>query len=167
MGEPEPRFTFEEVLELLDNAPSRIEAATAGVPADELLAQLEPGGWSARDILGHIRACDRTWGGYLERILDENHPTFRAESPRSTIRKTDFLALSFAESLEGFMKDRAALVARIRTAGSDGLARAATVKLPGRGAEERTAFYYADRMAEHEREHVQHIERAMPAAAGR
>ena len=114
-----------------------------------------------------MRACNRTWGEYLERILDQHHPTFRAESPRSTIRGTDFLALPFAESLDGFTKDRAALVARIRTAGSEGLARTATVKMPGRGAEERTAFYYADRIADHESEHVQHIERAMPAVAGR
>ena len=81
MSEPEPRFSWQEALDLLESAPARIEAATSGVPADDLLEPLEPGGWSARDVLGHMRACDHTWGGYIDRILDEDHPSFRAESP--------------------------------------------------------------------------------------
>ena len=66
-------------------SPGRIADAAVGVSAHDLREPLEPGGWSARDILAHIRACDRTWGGYIERILGEDHPSFRAESPRTTI----------------------------------------------------------------------------------
>jgi hypothetical protein len=163
MSEPEPRFTPSEVLDLLESAPARIEAATSGIPADDLIAPLEPGGWSARDILGHVRACDRTWGGYVARILDEDHPAFHAESPRSTIRRTDFLALPFGTSLEAFVDDRAQLVARLRGLDGAALARSATVTLPGRGEEERSIAYYADRLAEHEREHLLHLERMMAA----
>ena len=162
MGEPEPRFSLTEVLDMLESAPGRIAAATSDVVADELIEPLEPGGWSARDVLGHVRACDRTWGGYIVRILDEDHPSFRAESPRSTIRRVDFLALPFGASLEGFAGDRARLIARLRAVGAD-LARSASVNLPGRGIEERTAAYYAHRLAEHEGEHVRQIERAMAA----
>ncbi len=39
-------------------------------------------------------------------------------------------------------------------------ARSATVNIPARGIEERSALYYADRLAAHEREHVRQIERA-------
>ena len=150
---------------MLESAPSRIAAATSGVPADDLIEPLEPGGWSARDVLGHMRACDRTWGGYIGWILDEDHPSFRAESPRSTIRGTDFLTVPFGESLEAFTRDRARLMARLHVGDDDAvvLARAASVSLPGRGTEERTAAYYAHRLAEHEREHVLQIERAMAA----
>jgi len=129
----------------------------------DLLEPLEPGGWSARDVLGNMRACDRTWGGYLKRILDEDRPSFRAESPRSTIRRFDFLTLPFGPSLEAFTRDRARLVARLHAIDADTMMRTASVNLPGRGTESRTAAYYAHRLAEHEREHVRQIEEAMAA----
>ena len=163
MGEPEPRFSLTEVLDILAASPARLASATRAAQGHDLHDPLEPGGWSARDILAHVRACDRTWGAYIERILDEDHPTFRAESPRSTIRRFDFLALPFASSLDGFTTDRGRLMDRLRSVDATELARVATVTLPGRGAEDRTAFYYAHRLAEHEREHVHHIERTMSA----
>ena len=148
---------------MLETAPARIADATSALSAQYLVEPLEPGGWSARDILAHMRACNQTWGTYIERILEEDHPTFRAESPRSTIRKTDFLTLPYAALQDAFTAERGDLVARVRAAGTYGLERTATVRMPGRGAEERTASYYAHRIAEHEREHVQHIERATAA----
>lgn len=69
----------------------------------------------------------------------------------------------FAASLEAFELDRARLMARLRGADAGDLARTATVQIPARGIEERSALYYADRLAAHEREHVRQIERAMPA----
>ena len=163
MSEPAPRFARDEALVRLASAPARIAAACARVPADQLLQAIEIGGWSARDVLGHLRACDRTWGGYIERILDEDHPAFRGESPRSTIRRMDVLTVPFGVSLEAFTADRARLVARLRAADATTLARTASVTLPGRGTEERSAAYYADRLADHEDEHVRHIEREMAA----
>ena len=144
---------------MLESGPARIAAATSGVPANALTEPLEAGGWSARDILGHVRACNRTWGGYIARILDEEHPSFRAESPRSTIHRTDFLRIPFGESLGGFTAERAALMGRLQDRRA--LARTGTVRLPGASGGERSAFYYAHRMAEHEQEHVRHIERVM------
>ena len=163
MSEPAPRFSWTEVLEILAASPARLAVATTAIPAEALHEPLEADGWSARDILAHVRACDRTWGGYIARILDEDHPAFRGESPRSTIRRYDFLTLPFATSLDGFTADRRRLMERLRSADAGDLARGANVTLPGRGAEERTAFYYADRIAEHEREHVEHIERTFAA----
>ena len=164
MAEPPPRFTYDEAVERLASAPRRIAAAMAGRSEDDLLEPLEPGGWSARDVLGHVRACDRTWGAYIARILDEDHPAYRAASPRSTIRETDFLAITFGDSLRAFTVDRARLVARLRDAGPGRLTRTALVTLAGRGKEERSAFYYADRLADHELEHVLQLERSATAA---
>jgi hypothetical protein len=148
-----------EALEILETSPGRLSAAATGVPPDDLHEALEPGGWSARDILGHIRACDATWGGYIERILDEDHPSFRAESPRSTIHRTDYLEQPLAASLAAFTSDRARLIARLRAADVADFDRTAAVNIPARGVEDRSARYYVDRLADHEREHVHHIER--------
>ena len=161
MATPAPRFSFIEVLEILESSPGRLAAAAAGRPDDALHEPLEPGGWSARDILGHLRACQRTWTRSLERILAEDHPTFRYESPRSMIRRTDFLTRSYRDSLDGFTADRAGLIDRLRQLGPDELDRTASVKVSGGRLQEHTAFSYAHRIAEHEREHVEHIERVL------
>jgi DinB superfamily len=158
-GEPPPRFSLEEVLAILGSSPSRIAETTADVPDDALHQPLEPGGWSARDVLAHIRACDQTWGGYIARILDEEDPSFRAENPRTTILRTDLLEQRFPESLAGFGADRGRLIARLGAVDPDTMSRTASVRIPALGVVERTAFYYADRLAGHEREHVRQIER--------
>ena len=165
---PGPRrlLSLEEVLELLATGPQRIAGATAGAPAAALREPLEPGGWSGGEILAHLRACEWTLGGYVVRILDEDHPTFRYESPRSTIRRTDFLTRSFAESLERLTADRIDLLTHIRAAGGELTTRAATVKLASRGEVQRTAFDYAHQLAEHEHQHVEHLERVMAARRG-
>jgi hypothetical protein len=65
--------------------------------------------------------------------------------------------------LDGLAAERAALVARLRAGAPASLSRTASVRLPGRGIEDRTASYDAHGIAEHEPEHVQHIERSMAA----
>jgi hypothetical protein len=160
------RLTLADVLAGLATGPDRIETVTSGVPPDALLEPLESGGWSARDVVAHLRACQWTLGGYIGRILDEDHPTFRYESPRTTIRRTDFLTRPFSESLERLKTDRAALLPRLRAAGADLSVRTATVKLDGRGPVERSAFDYAHQLARHEREHVGQLERAMAERRG-
>jgi hypothetical protein len=156
--------TIEGVLDELDGDPARIAVAMAGRTPEALLKPLEPGGWSARDILGHIRACDRTWGGYMVRILDEDHPSIRGESPRGTIRRTDFLERPFSEQLESFVADRADLIQRLHAAGDEGLARTAAVRFPGRTAADYSVTYFLHRLADHEREHVRYLER-VPASS--
>ena len=161
MAEPAPGFSFIEVMGILETSPARLTAVAEGRADDVLHEPLEPGGWSARDILGHLRACQRTWTAYLERILEEDHPTFRYESPRSTIRRTDFLTLPYRVSLDGFAAERARLVARLRSVDPADLERTATVKVSGGRVQQHTAFSYAHRMAEHEREHLEHLEGAL------
>lgn len=161
MVEPGPGFSFIEVMGILETSPARLKAVAEGRADDVLHEPLEPGGWSARDILGHLRACQRTWGAYFERILDEDHPTFRYVSPRTTIRRTDFLTLPYRDSLTGLAAERERLLARLRNLGPGDLDRVASVKVSGGRVQQHTAFYYVLRMAEHERDHVEHLEAAL------
>lgn len=164
MAEPATRLRLDEALEILEATPARLAAASTGVSPATLHEPLEPGGWSARDILGHLRACHQTWSAYVMRILDEDRPALRAENPRTTIHRTDFLTVPFEPSLRAFTAERASLVARLRVSTADDLARTADVRLPGLGVQRRSAFHYVHRMAEHERSHVRHIERALSAS---
>jgi hypothetical protein len=161
VGESKRPFTLPEILDTLEATPARIGAAVSGLSVDELVEPLPPGSWSARDIVGHLRACDLTWGGYLVRILDEAQPSFRPESPRTTIRHTDFLSIPFAASLQAFTVDRVRLMGRLRAIEPQMLDRTAVVTLYGGGQEERTAAFYANNLAVHEREHVLKLDRMM------
>ena len=166
MAEPATRLTLPETLDILASTPGRIAEATAGVDAGALLEPLEADGWSARDILGHLRACHQTWAGYVTRILDEDEPSFRAENPRTTIHRTDFLSIAFRDSLAGFTSDRDPFVARLQSTSDEDLARVANVRIPGMGLQTRSAFHYVHRMAEHERQHVRHIEQMLASERG-
>jgi len=161
MARPEAASSLIEVLGILESSPGRLRAAAADRPDHVLHDPLEPGGWSARDILGHLRGCQRTWTAYLERILDEDHPTFRYESPRTAIRRTDLLTLPFHVSLDGFAEEREPLVLRLRSIDPADLERTATVKVSGGRVQQHTAFSYAHRLADHERNHVEHLEGAL------
>ncbi|MEO8425443.1 MAG: hypothetical protein ABI595_16220, partial [Actinomycetota bacterium] len=60
---------------------------------------------------------------------------------------------------------RARLVERLHAIDADAFTRNALVTIPARGQEDRSAFYYADRLAAHEREHVRQIERGLASQA--
>ena len=57
--------TIEQILTMLAAAPSRLADLTEGLPPAQLLAPPEPGEWSARDVLAHLRACADMWGKYI------------------------------------------------------------------------------------------------------
>ena len=107
--------TRENILEMLAAGPRTLAELTAGLAPDQLTAPPAPGEWSARDVLGHLRACADMWGWYIERILREDHPTFLAVNPRTWIRKTDYLEIEFEPSLRAFTAQREGLVAVLRT----------------------------------------------------
>ena len=74
-------LTIEQNLKVLAATPSRIAELTEGLTAAQLLTPPEPGEWSARDVLAHLRACSDMWGKYITVILREDRPTFKAMNP--------------------------------------------------------------------------------------
>src|SRR5205823_3176593 len=73
----------EQVLAILSATPSRIADLTAGLPEDQLHASSDFGGWSANEVLAHLRACADVRGGCALKILAEDTPTIRAVDPRT------------------------------------------------------------------------------------
>ena len=57
-------LTIEQILTLLAATPARLADLTDDLPPAQLLAPPEPGEWSARDVLAHLRACADMWGMY-------------------------------------------------------------------------------------------------------
>jgi hypothetical protein len=157
---PSKLLTIEQVLTLLAENPQRIAGLTAGLAPTQLHAASSPGEWSLNNVLAHLRACSDVWGDYIMKIIAEDRPTWRGINPRAWIKKTNYRELEFRPSFRSYSKQRADLLAVLESLPSEGWSRTATVigMIPGQ-VFERTALYYADWLAGHERAHVKHIQR--------
>ena len=149
-------MTTEELLALLAATPARIDAATARRPAAHMHTPPGPDEWSVNDVLAHLRSCADVWGGYIARILSEDHPTFRASNPRAEINRKNYPELDFRKSFRAFAKQRADLLSVLESLRPEDWRRAATVTNAGRPLQP-TVHSYAQRMAVHERSHVKQI----------
>lgn len=154
--------TSEQILTILAEAPGRIAASTAGVASARLRAAPAPGEWSPTEVLAHLRACADVWGTGIARMLAEDLPTIRAVSPRTWVHGTDYPELEYAPSLRAYTEQRAALLAVLEPLPPEGWSRAATVAGAGRPFRH-TVLSYAERLATHERPHVQQIARTVEA----
>jgi hypothetical protein len=150
--------TVEQILRLLAATPARLASLTDGLPPARLLAPPEPGAWSARDVLAHLRACADMWGTYIVAILNEDRPTIKAVNPTTWIKQTNYREQQFQPSLQAFTAQRAELLAVLQPLAPDAWSRTATVTGAGK-PRERSVYSYARWLANHERSHIKQIER--------
>lgn len=162
-----PLLTVHEVMAILPETPRRIAALTEGITPTQLHASPEADAWSVNDVLAHLRACHDVLGGSILRILAEDSPTWKGVSPRAWIRKTDYREWEFTPAFEAFKKQRADLLAVLMPVPPDCWERRAIVKGMRGETYERSALYYGDWMAGHERAHWKHIERIIGAQGRR
>ncbi len=150
--------TIEQLQTMLADAPSRLAELTEGLSPAQLLAPPEPGEWSARDVLAHLRACSDMWGKYIVVILSEDRPTFKAVNPTTWIKQTNYRQQEFHPSLQTYTAQRADLLAVLKPLAPEAWSRMATVMTAGK-PRERTVYTYAQWLANHERSHIKQIER--------
>jgi len=143
---------------MLAATPARLADLTKGLTPAQLLAPPEPGEWSARDVLAHLRACADMWGKYIVKILNEYRPTFKAVNPTTWIKSTDYREQEFQPSLQAFTAQRAGLLAVLEPLVPEDWSRTATVTGAGK-PRERTVYTYAQWLANHERSHIRQVER--------
>jgi uncharacterized damage-inducible protein DinB len=150
------RLSIQQVLDALTEQPETIAALTKDLSRDRLHRPPRRGEWSLNDVLAHLRSCADMWGGYIEMIANEDHPTFRAVNPRTWIKSTNYPDLDFAISLRAFKRQRAELLRRLRDLSEPAWSRSATVT-GGGAARERSVLDYARWLANHERSHLRQI----------
>jgi hypothetical protein len=155
---PRRSLTIEQVLTLLAQTPARIAALTAALLPAQLRTSPNHEGWSANDVLGHLRACADVWGNCIVAMIAQDQPTLRAVNPTTWIRKTDYLEQEFRPSLHAFTTQRADLLAVLEPLPPEAWSRAATVTGAGKVLE-RTVLSYAQWLVGHERPHIRQIER--------
>ena len=155
---PRSLLTREQVLTMLPETPPRIATLTAGLGPDQLHATPADGGWSANEVLAHLRACADVWGNCIVTIVSHDTPTLRAVDPRTWIKKTDYLEQDLLPSLQAFAAQRADLLAVLQPLAAEGWSRTAIVTGAGKVLE-RSVLLYAQWLARHERPHLKQIQR--------
>ena len=151
-----------EVLIALSDTPKQIARIARGRSDQQLHRKPEANAWSAQEIVAHLRACADVWGSSIDRMLAEDHPTIRYVSPRSWIRKTDYLQQNFRDSLRAFSHRRATLVETLSRLDARGWSRRATFAATTLGGEA-TVLSYATRIADHEVRHLGQLSRTVRA----
>lgn len=97
-------------------------------------------------------------------MITRHNPTLRYISPRSWIRKTDYLELEFRGSLKAFADQRRELLRALKDLRMADWSRSATFTATTKGREQ-TVFSYACRIAEHEKKHCDQIEAVLKSAS--
>src|SRR5262245_28782124 len=148
----------EEILGILRTSVGRLEGLATGLTDEQLDAPLEPGEWSAAEILGHLRACDDVLGGNIRRIVTEDRPAWRRRSPREWLGKPEYAA-PFSGALEAFAQGRRSVLSVVEPLTGEQWSRVAIVTVsPGKVLEQSTRFF-GDWLAGHEQVHLEHLER--------
>ncbi|GHO98056.1 hypothetical protein KSF_081040 [Reticulibacter mediterranei] len=149
--------TIERALTQLAETPTRIAVLTADLSAEVLQIRPTSDEWSANEVLAHLRACADVWGNCIMRIIKEDQPAWRAISPRTWIKRTDYPEQEFRPSLLAFTTQRAALLAVLSPLPIDAWERSARVSTVGKVLEP-TVLSYVERLVVHERPHIKQIE---------
>jgi hypothetical protein len=158
-------LTIEQILTRLAGMPVRLTDLTQGMSPTQLVEAPEPGEWSARDVLAHLRACADIWGKYIRVILSEDNPTFKAVNPTTWIKHTDYRQQEFGPSLHAYTAQRTELLAALQPLAPESWGRAAMVTGGGK-PRQRTVYTYAQWLANHERSHIRQVEGIVKAVRG-
>jgi DinB family protein len=148
------------VLMLLSETPKQIARIIRGCSDPQLHRKPAADAWSAQEVVAHLRACADVWGRSINRMLAEDHPTIRYVSPRGWIKKTDYLQVSFRDTLRAFSDERMVLVKTLTKLTASDWARGATFTATTLGRRA-TVLSYATRIADHEVRHLDQLRRTV------
>ena len=150
---PVKLLPVEKTLTLLKKNPLTIAELSDEITPKQLRTASTEDGWSAVEVLAHLRSCADVWGNCMTTILAQDNPTIRAINPRTWIKSTNYPDLEFQPSFQAFTVQRTELLARLQPLAPEDWLRRATVTGAGKPLE-RTVQFYAQWLAKHERSHL-------------
>ena len=161
---PAAPLAVDEILAILPLTVPRLMELSDGLSSEHLHRPPEPGSWSVNDVLAHLRACNDVLGGAARRIVEEDHPAWRAMSPRRWQRTSGYHDWSFPDALTAFRRQRAELLDLLLPLPAEAWQRTASVAVPPKSVYERSVRYYGDWLASHERAHLRGLPRIIARA---
>jgi hypothetical protein len=144
------------VVEALTVAPAHLAALLDGLDEAALWARPTPDGWSAVEVLAHLRASEAIVAPRLYQIVVRDEPVMAAFDERRWAEGAGYADLPPSLLLQGYAARRAELVAMLRRLAPGDWARTGLHEVAGRI----TLLDIARSMAEHEAEHIAQL-RAM------
>ena len=109
---------------LLAETLRRIAAATSRLEASRLSQAPEPRGWSAQQVLTHLRTCAELWGFSIFAMLAEKDPVLALPDERRWAKAAGYTRQEFAASLQAFTLQRSELLEMLGGLDLDGWGRA-------------------------------------------
>lgn len=113
------------VIEALEHAPRLVVPLVREVPPNLLKRRPAPTKWSAHEHACHLSRVDRLYLDRLDHILAHPKPLITPYDPARDEADDTFLQMDLDQSLERYVEDRQALVARLRTLPAEVWARTA------------------------------------------
>ncbi len=113
------------VIEALEHAPRLVVPLVREVPPNLLKRRPAPTKWSAHEHACHLSRVDRLYLDRLDHILAHPKPLITPYDPARDEADDTFLQMDLDKSLERYVEDRQALVARLRTLRAEVWARTA------------------------------------------
>jgi hypothetical protein len=147
------RREIEQSLDHLRATAPRIAAATEGVSGSILHRRTPEEPWSVNDVVAHIRAAADNRERFIRRMASGEHARLAYVSPRSELKKTDYVNRPFAENLAAFTTQRQVLVDWLETLPADSWTRGSLIR-----DRPETVATYARYLTDHERAHCEQIE---------
>lgn len=151
------RLSIETILELLGDAPRKMEESVSGVSAELLKIRPAPDEWSCVEILAHLRSVIDTRGQYLYKVL-AGDSSFRPMDPRKYMAGTDYPSLEWAESFAVFKHQRAELMNTLSGLSAEEWHKSVQIKNWGQTLTV-SVWGYANGIALHERPHLKQLAR--------
>ncbi len=128
----------------------------SGLRDAQLRRRPEKDSWSVNEVLAHLRGAADVQGGWIARMLADGTPTIRYASPRTGMRKTDYVGQEFQASLRGFARQRTDLVKTLSSLALADWSRGATFTGTTPGWTQ-TVFDVARGLVAHEQGHFEQI----------
>lgn len=150
-----------QVLRQLAETPRRLAALTMSCENAQLYTKLGVDEWSMQEILAHLRVCAEVWGKSIQIMIAQDQPTLRYVSPRTVAKKRDYTTQDYQASLQAFSTERADLLKALQALDPPAWSRGATFTGTTRGRKQ-TIYSYAQRIVNHEAEHLKQIEDRLP-----
>jgi hypothetical protein len=105
---------IERLLTLLAQNPRVVVELIAALPPAQLKVRPAPGRWSAHEHACHLAAVHQVMVERLDRMLKEDVPAFRPYLPDAEEDDEALLQLDLETCLASYVRERDALVARLR-----------------------------------------------------
>lgn len=140
---------IEHILAALEQTPLTLERLAAECSEARLASAPQEGGWSAQEVLAHLRACADLWTQSIYSMLAEKDPVLPDINERKYARAARYAEVSVKSALADFRSQRANLLRVLKPLKPGDWERGAVIL--GR---RHTVFTQARRLAKHEGEHA-------------